>query len=170
MANVDYFLKIDGVDGEAQDSKHTKEIDVKSFSWGMSQTGTSSMGGGGGAGKVKFNDFKVHKAIDAATPKLMEACALGKHIASGLFTARKAGGSQIEFYTIKLTDILISSVTHQPPATPTDVETSTTPVNLTPDELVTINFAQYEISYKTQQKDGTAGGAIVHNLNLKTMS
>jgi type VI secretion system secreted protein Hcp len=167
MANVDYFLKIDGIEGEAQDSKHGKEIDIMSFSWGMAQMGTSATGGGGGAGKVKFHDFKIHKSIDAATPKLMDGCAIGKHYASALFTARKAGGTQIEFYTIKFTDILISSVTHQPPST--DIENSTTPANLVPEELVTINFAQYEVSYKTQQKDGTAGGAIVSKFNLKTM-
>jgi len=167
MAAVDYFLKIDGIDGESQDSKHTKEIDVSSFSWGMAQTGTSATGGGGGAGKVKFHDFKILKSIDTATPKLMDACATGKHIASGLLTCRKAGGSQIDFYTIKFTDLLISGVTHQPP--PVGVENPNTTVNLLPDEQVTINFASYEISYKQQQKDGTAGGAIVHKFNLKTM-
>jgi type VI secretion system secreted protein Hcp len=31
---VDMFLKIDTVDGEAQDNKHKKEIDVLSWSWG----------------------------------------------------------------------------------------------------------------------------------------
>jgi type VI secretion system secreted protein Hcp len=166
MANVDYFLKIDGIDGESQDSKHSKEIDVSSFSWGMAQQGTSATGGGGGAGKVKFNDFQILKSIDAATPKLMDACSTGKHIASALLTCRKAGGSQIDFYTIKFTDVLISGVTHQPPAT---VDNSANANNLLPDEQVTINFASYEISYKAQQKDGTAGGAIVHKFNLKTM-
>ena len=31
------FMKIDTVDGEAQDTKHKKEIDVLSWSWGISQ-------------------------------------------------------------------------------------------------------------------------------------
>ncbi|MGB7991069.1 MAG: type VI secretion system tube protein Hcp, partial [Candidatus Methylophosphatis roskildensis] len=31
---VDFFLKIDGIEGESADSKHKKEIDVLSWSWG----------------------------------------------------------------------------------------------------------------------------------------
>jgi len=40
MATVDYFLKLDGIEGESQDYKHKGEIDVESFSWGVSQVGT----------------------------------------------------------------------------------------------------------------------------------
>ena len=54
---VDFFLKIDGIPGESADSKHKDEIDVISWSWGANQTGTMSYGGGGGAGKVNFQDF-----------------------------------------------------------------------------------------------------------------
>ena len=36
---VDYFLKIDGIDGESNDSKHKGSIDVESWSWGETQTG-----------------------------------------------------------------------------------------------------------------------------------
>jgi hypothetical protein len=43
---VDIFIKIDSVDGEAQDSKHKKEIDVLSWSWGMSNAGSAYSGGG----------------------------------------------------------------------------------------------------------------------------
>ena len=38
---VDYFLKIDGIEGESTDKKHAKEIDVDAWSWGESQTGVS---------------------------------------------------------------------------------------------------------------------------------
>jgi type VI protein secretion system component Hcp len=33
------------MDGEAQDSKHKKEIDVLSWSWGMSNAGSAHAGG-----------------------------------------------------------------------------------------------------------------------------
>ena len=46
MAN-DYFLKIDGIEGESADHKHKGEIDIMSYSMGATQTGTFSMGGGG---------------------------------------------------------------------------------------------------------------------------
>ena len=47
---VDVFLKLGDVKGESKDSKHEGEIDVLSWSWGISQTGLGSMGGGSGAG------------------------------------------------------------------------------------------------------------------------
>ncbi len=37
---VDMFLKIGDVKGESRDDKHKDEIDVLSWSWGMSQSGT----------------------------------------------------------------------------------------------------------------------------------
>ena len=47
---VDMFLKMDGIKGESVDDKHKDEIDVLSWSWGMSQSGSAHMGGGAGAG------------------------------------------------------------------------------------------------------------------------
>jgi type VI protein secretion system component Hcp len=42
---VDMFLKIDGVKGESKDQAHTQEIDVFSWSWGMSNSGSAHRGG-----------------------------------------------------------------------------------------------------------------------------
>ena len=36
----DAFLKLDGVKGESFDNTHKGEIDILSFSWGVSQTST----------------------------------------------------------------------------------------------------------------------------------
>jgi len=48
---TDTFLKLGDVKGESTDDKHRDEIEVLAFSWGMSQPGSMS-GGGGSAGKV----------------------------------------------------------------------------------------------------------------------
>src|SRR5215510_9641098 len=50
-ASVDFFLKIDGVDGESSDDRHKGEIEIHSFSWGASNSGAFSYGGGAGSGK-----------------------------------------------------------------------------------------------------------------------
>ena len=47
MALVDYFLKIDGIQGESQDKTHKNEIEIMSFGWGATNTGTALVGGGG---------------------------------------------------------------------------------------------------------------------------
>src|SRR4051812_47909321 len=101
---VDMFLKLDGVKGESHDSKHPDEIEILSFSWGMTQTGSFS--GGGGAGKVSVHDISVTKRIDVSTPVLMKTCVNGTHIPTGLITVRKAGEKPLEYLKIKLVDIL----------------------------------------------------------------
>ncbi|HYP13120.1 MAG TPA: type VI secretion system tube protein Hcp, partial [Bryobacteraceae bacterium] len=65
---VDVFLKVKGIEGESADSKHPNEIDVLSYSWGVSQTGTASYGGGMGAGKANFGDFNFMMRMNKATP------------------------------------------------------------------------------------------------------
>jgi type VI secretion system secreted protein Hcp len=106
---VDYFLKLSTIRGESEDSKHKDEIDVLSFSWGVSAA-TTQTGGGAVAGKAAFNDFSIVKILDTATPRLMQACCTGEHIPEANFTGRKSGGDQFEFMKIKLTDVLISGV------------------------------------------------------------
>jgi type VI secretion system secreted protein Hcp len=109
MAAVDMFLKLDGVKGESHDAKHLDEIEISSFSWGVSQAGAFGTGGGG-SGKVAVHDISITKRSDVATPALLKSCASGKHIATGLITVRKAGEKPVEYLKIKLVDVLISSV------------------------------------------------------------
>ena len=49
---VDMFIKVGTIEGESVDKTHAGKIDVLAWSWGMSQSGTTHQGGGGGAGKV----------------------------------------------------------------------------------------------------------------------
>ena len=109
---VDAFLKLDGIKGESRDASHKDEIDIMSFSWGVSQTGTiGGVGGGAGAGKAQFQDFHFTKRMDKSSPNLFLGCATGEHIKTGILTARRAGqtkGDQ-DFLKITLSDCLISS-------------------------------------------------------------
>ena len=97
MAAVDYFLKIDGIQGESEDAKHPKEIQVLSFSFGASQAGTFAFGGGGGSGKVQMQDFHFMMNVNKASPKLLLACANGQHIPRRSSSARKAGKDQQDY-------------------------------------------------------------------------
>ena len=109
MAAVDYFLKIDGIQGESKADKHKDEIDIQSFSWGATQSGTFAVGGGGGAGKVSMQDFHFTMPDNKASPALFLACAQGDHIKSAILTCRKAGKEQQEFLKVTMSDILVSS-------------------------------------------------------------
>ena len=109
MGAVDYFLKIEGIAGESADSKHKGEIDIQSFSWGATQSGSFAMGGGGGAGKVAMQDFHFVMKMNKASPKLMLACANGEHIKKATLVCRKAGKEQQEYLKVEFGDILVSS-------------------------------------------------------------
>jgi len=61
---VDMFMKAGDIEGESNDAKHKGSIDVLAWSWGMSQSGTTHMGTGGGAGKVNIQDLSFTKYVD----------------------------------------------------------------------------------------------------------
>src|SRR5919206_1644559 len=107
---VDMFLKIKPVDGESRDSKHSKEIDVLAWSWGMSQSGTTHQGGGGGSGKVSVQDLSLTKYVDAASAPLMLACCNGQHFDEATLTVRKAGKDPLEYLIITMKQIIVTSV------------------------------------------------------------
>ena len=163
----DAFLKLDGIKGESADAKHKGEIDIMSFSWGMSQTGVSATGGGGGAGKVQVHDLTVTKKTDASSPLLMLNCANGAHIKEANFVVRKAGGEQLEYLKIKLTDVLVSS--YKPASFDWSGPGDEGPEeDVLPQEQVSINFAKVEFSYQPQGADGKAqGGPILAGWDVK---
>jgi len=159
MAN-DYFLKIDGIEGESQDATHKGEIQLESFSWGASQTGTFQYGGGGGAGKVQMQDFHFVMKHNKASPKLMLACSSGEHIKKAVLTARKAGKQQQDFMKVTMSDVLVSSYQTGGSAHGDEI----------PMDQISLNFAKLEHEYRQQKADGTLDGAIKHVVDLKAMT
>ena len=110
---VDMFLKLDGVDGESVDIKYAKWIEVLSFSWGISD-GSKATGNTPGkapsAKRAQVSDLSITKYLDTSSPKLFEKCCEGEHIGGATLVMRKAGEKPLEFYKIKLQDVLISGV------------------------------------------------------------
>lgn len=157
MAHVDYFLKLDGIDGESTDQKHKNEIDLESWSWGASQSGSSAGGGGGGAGKVHMQDFHFVMKVNKASPKLLLACASGQHIKKATLTCRKAGTTQQEFMKVVMSDLLVSS--YQTGGSGHG--------DVVPTDQISLNFAKIEVEYKEQKADGSLGGAVTAGWDLK---
>ena len=154
MAN--YFLKIDGIPGDSADAKHKGEIELVSFQWGLTQSGTTSGGGGGGgAGKVQFQDFHFTQRTQRSSPPLMLACASGQHIKGAVLTGRSSGKVQLEFLTVKMTDVLVSSF--QEAAQEPD----------TPLESVSLDFAKIEFTFREQGAAGKPAGEIKAGWDLK---
>ena len=157
MAVVDYFLKLEAIDGESEDKTHSKEIHIESWSFGEQQSGTMAHGGGGGAGKVQMHDFHFVMKTNAASPKLFLACASGEHIKKAVLTCRKAGKDQQEYLKWTFTELLVSS--YQTGGSGSS--------DVLPLDQISLNFAQVEISYKAQKADGTLAGELKSGWNLK---
>lgn len=156
MAQVDYFLKIDGIEGESGDHKHKGEIELESWSWGETNSGSSGHGGGAGAGKVAMQDFHFVMKVNKASPKLFLACADGTHIKSCTLVGRKAGGEQQEYLKWTYTDVLISSY-----------QTGGSGSGPVPMDQCSFNFSKVEFEYKEQKPDGSLGGAIKAGYDVK---
>jgi type VI secretion system secreted protein Hcp len=156
MAVVDYYLKIDGIDGEAQDAKHKNEIEIESWSFGASNS--ADVGTGGlGAGKVKFDDFNFVMKVNKASPKLMLACADGEHIKKAVLTCRKAGKDAQEFLKYTFSDCIVSSF-HQG---------GSSQGNIVPVDQISLAYSKIEKEYKAQKPDGTLDGAVKAGWDLK---
>jgi type VI secretion system secreted protein Hcp len=143
--SVDMFLQVDGVTGEATDSNHQGWLDIVTCTWGASQNASIS-GGGGGSGKVQFNDLRIYSHVDKATPALIKYCASGKHIPKIKVSVCKAGGTQIEYATIVLKDAIVTGANLK---------------GASANQLMGIEYsfqgAQVEHHYWKQSKDGTKG-------------
>ncbi|MET0591446.1 MAG: type VI secretion system tube protein Hcp [Polyangiaceae bacterium] len=146
---VDMFIKIGDVKGESTDDKHKGEIDVLSWSWGATQSGTSGIGGGAGAGKVQLQDLTFTHYVDCATPILFKMCCDGTHIPKVKLVVRKAGGSALEYLTLDIENALVSGVSTGGSGGQDRIT-----------ENVTLNFAKVKIEYKPQTAKGAGEAAI----------
>ena len=146
---VDMFMKIDTVDGEAQDTKHKKEIDVLAWSWGISNNGSAHNGNGAGSGKASVHDLTFTKWVDRATPNLALACCSGKHFKDATLVIRKAGAKPVEYVKIKMETVLITSVSTGGSGGEDRLQ-----------ESVTLNFAKVSLDYVPQNDKGAAGTPI----------
>ena len=153
---VDQFMKIDDVKGEARDDKHGGEIDVLAWSWGLSQSGSMHDGSGGGSGKVNIQDVSFTKYVDRSSPHLMLACCNGKHYPDAQLTVRKSGDDQVEYVIIKMSPVLISSIS---------TGGSGGEDRLT--ENVTLNFGKVEVDYVPQKADGSKEAAVTMGWNIE---
>jgi type VI secretion system secreted protein Hcp len=144
---LDMFLDITGdIGGESQDKVHKGKIDILAWSWGISQAGSFHSGGGGGAGKANFQDISLTKWIDKASPILQLYCANGDHFAEAKIIVRKAGKTPLEYLTITMKKVLITSVS---------TGGSGGEDKLT--ENVSLNFAEVNVKYVEQTADGAEG-------------
>ena len=146
---VDAFLKME-IKGESVADGHKDEIEVLSWSWGVSQTGTTHRGSGGGAGKANVSDLTITKYVDAASPTVMLACCNGKHFDEVVLTVRKAGEKPLDYLVYTLNEVIITSV-----------QTGGSSGSDQVTESMSLNFAKFKASYQPQDNKGAKKGGSI---------
>ena len=152
------FLKLDGIEGESRDDRHAKEIDVAAWSLGVTNSGSTHSGGGGGAGRATFTDLAVTKLLDKASPALMLAVATGRHLRSGRLTVTGVGPRPLEYLVVDLEDVRVTSCLLADAADPER-----------PAENVALAYGKIHVAYTQQSPTGAPGAVseltwdLVHN-------
>jgi type VI secretion system secreted protein Hcp len=154
---VDIFAKLGDIKGESTDTKHKGEIEVLSFSWGVTNPPHPG-GGGGGAGKATFQDLSIVHRIDKASPQLLLACATGKHLPDATITHRKAGKGQQEYLIVKMNDVIITGVVHS----------GNSGQQAATSETVSMAFAKVDFDYKPQKQDGSLDAGVQFKYDIKS--
>jgi type VI secretion system secreted protein Hcp len=157
----DAYLKLDGVEGQADDAKHEKWIQLLSYSHSIvnETTGMHSAGGAHMGGRCQHNDIVLTKQIDGTSPMLMLACCQGKSHPTATIELVRSGGSGVDaipYQKIELTDVVVKAVC------PMGADGSSFPT-----ENVSVTYATIKWTVTKTSKEGKPAGEIVSGWDLK---
>ena len=152
-AATNYYLKIDTIDGASVVKGHEKAIELSSFSWGVSNSGSFGGGGGGGSGKTSFSDLSWAQGVDQSVVGLFTGVASGKHFAKATLDVVKAGPQPLNFFRMDFFNNTLSSLQFSGGG----------------DYLVasaSLQSSKITMTYWPQLKDGTRGTPIIGSWDL----
>lgn len=148
-AAFDAFLKLDGVPGESRHADHKDEIDIQSFSMGI-------VAPAGAVGAPQFSDLALTKYLDKASPILMLKCAQGARIGTAVLTCKSVGEKPVDFYVIRLKDVVVTSIS-----------VSGAAGGDRPMESLSLSYAEIEWEYVPTTETGTTGTPVRTSWDLK---
>lgn len=110
QAQSDYYLKIEGIDGESMDKDHKGWIDILSFNHSIHQPKEAVTGSTRRRGAVIIEDLICGKELDKSSPKIQEAVSKGKVFPNVEIQLTRAGSrNKKSYYTYELKNVLITS-------------------------------------------------------------
>jgi len=164
MASV-YFLKLDGIEGQASDTKHEKWLDLLSFSHGALQN-INVQASSDVQGRGQYIPFTFTHAVDKATPKLQLSCMKGEVIKNAKFDyCRVLAGEQTAVYELTMNSVKVAKVEVQTVNPKPDDPASQQPV-----EEVHLVAQEIVVKVTPIKPDGTKDGAIETKWNQVTNS
>ncbi len=158
-----YYIKFDGIDGEAVDKDHSGWSDLLSFGQALRTIsgGLSSDGSTRQRGDVILEDISLVKQLDKASPKLAEAVATGRafpkveiHV-----TTSYTDVGRVTYYKYELTNVIVTSYSVGGSGAVDDV----------PMEQVTLNFAKVKVIYTENDAAGNKKGDTEYTWTVRTI-
>jgi len=144
------FMKVDGVEGDSQDSAHEKWIDLMSWSWGAHHPSDMQTGGGTSGGSAQVDQVNVMCKTSSATATLMSFCLKGEVKKIDIHaTKRYPGDTEDTWQEIVLTNATITSLNQGYDSSPDGADSCF-------DQIV-ISFEDGEQKIFDQKADGTKG-------------
>jgi type VI secretion system secreted protein Hcp len=156
---VDYYLKLDGIQGESADDKHKNEIQILSWSWGASNVSSVAGTGGSGAGKVDLSDFSVMAFFDKSTPKFFKNVCAGTHIPTGTLTAIKSGADGKPYLKVDFKELFVTGL---------QISGS----NEIPSVSLSFSYNEIKIDYSVQDEKGNLAstGPVTYSTKANKLS
>ena len=150
VAASDIFLKIGDIKGEVTDKSHPDEIEVLSWSWGVS--GPIAGDSKKAAQPACAQPLSVSKFVDKATPPLVTNAALNTTIPSAKLSVRKPGATPFDYLVVNLAGVTVKTLSD-----------AGSIGEDRPSENLTLAFTSATISYTLQNPDGSPGTPVSAN-------
>lgn len=90
--DLQYFLALDGVTGQSDDRTHRDEIEVDSFTWGVTGAAPAGHGAGAGTGRSRPDPVTLVAPSSAASPLLFRSATTNVSYRRAVLTVRRRGG------------------------------------------------------------------------------
>ncbi len=149
------FLSLPPISGESENVTHKAEMEVLSFQFGLSNAVVST---GEGTGKPFLSDITITKFLDRASPTLAQTLTQGTHLKTAKLSVQRVGTEKpIDYYTIDLEDVMITSVSVAGDAG-----------DSRPTEVISLNFNKATWTYKVVGTDGALKETVTGSFNKKT--
>ncbi len=144
---VNAYLFVDGIDGPSPTKLHA--IDILSFSVGVArEVSTSAQGSGTKLSKAVCSDLSIMKTVDSASIPLVKFAFVGQTVPNAMVVyTRPIGDAQQDYFTITLSNVLVTSVQHSGS-------------NENPTESVSLSAGTFKFSFRPQKPDGSLGSPI----------
>lgn len=109
MAQVDMFLKLDGVLGESADAKNSAEMQIDGFRL-QAESPRDAAHTNLATGAARMSPLTIRAKVEKVTAKLFDKATNNKPISKATLTCRKAGTVPLDYLIVELTDVIVVKV------------------------------------------------------------